>query len=52
MIAQILFILLLGVASFFAYKRFAFVKRNILLGRDIKPEGPNHSSSLISNCSK
>lgn len=39
MIAQILFILLLGVASFFAYKRFAFVKRNILLGRDVQPTG-------------
>ncbi|MFM7725926.1 MAG: Fe-S oxidoreductase, partial [Flavobacteriales bacterium] len=39
MIAQILFILLLGVASFFAYKRFAFVKRNILLGRDLQLEG-------------
>ncbi len=39
MIAQILFILLLIVSSYFAYKRFAFVKRNILLGRDTQTTG-------------
>jgi heterodisulfide reductase subunit C len=39
MIAQLLFILLLATASFFAFKRFSFVKRNILLGRDITIEG-------------
>ena len=39
MISQILFILLLIAASYFAYKRFAFVKRNILLGRDTQPSG-------------
>jgi len=32
MIAQLLFIILLATASFFAYKRFAFVRRNIRLG--------------------
>jgi ferredoxin len=40
MIAQIAFLLMLGVAGFFAWKRFAFVKRNILLGRDTTTEGP------------
>jgi heterodisulfide reductase subunit C len=39
MIAQILFILLLATASYFAYKRFVFVKRNILLGRDTATSG-------------
>jgi ferredoxin len=39
MISQILFILLLITATYFAYKRFAFVKRNILLGRDTQPSG-------------
>lgn len=39
MISQILFILLLITATYFASKRFAFVKRNILLGRDTQPSG-------------
>lgn len=39
MIAQILFAILLAVAGFFAWKRFAFVRRNIFLGKDYKPEG-------------
>jgi heterodisulfide reductase subunit C len=39
MIAQILFVLLLGVTAFFAWKRFSFVRRNILLGRDFQPVG-------------
>ena len=39
MIAQLLFILLLATASFFAYKRFLFVKRNILLGRKTESTG-------------
>jgi ferredoxin len=39
MIAQILFIILLATASFFAFKRFAFVKRNILLGRKTETTG-------------
>jgi ferredoxin len=39
MIAQLLFILLLAAAAFFAYKRFVFVKRNILLGRNTELEG-------------
>ena len=39
MISQILFILLLATASYFAFKRFAFVKRNILLGRTSEPSG-------------
>ena len=39
MIAQLLFILLLATASFFAYKRFVFVKRNILLGRNTETTG-------------
>ena len=39
MIAQILFILLLIASSYFAYKRFAFVRRNILLGRDTQVSG-------------
>jgi ferredoxin len=41
MIAQILFSLLLLVAAYFAFKRFSFVKRNILLGRDVALEGNN-----------
>jgi ferredoxin len=39
MIAQILFAILLAIAGYFAWKRFAFVRRNIFLGRDFKPEG-------------
>ena len=39
MIAQILFVILLGVTTYFAFKRFQFVRRNILLGRDVTPEG-------------
>lgn len=39
MIAQILFVVLLGVTVFFAWKRFRFVRRNILLGRDYTPGG-------------
>jgi ferredoxin len=39
MIAQILFVILLGVTSYFAFKRFQFVRRNILLGRDVTPDG-------------
>ncbi len=39
MIAQIIFIALLAVAGYFSYKRYSFVRRNILLGRDIKVEG-------------
>jgi len=50
MIAQILFILLLAVASFFAYKRFAFVKRNIFLGRDVKME--SHSGERWSTMAR
>ena len=36
MISQALFILLLSAASFFAYRRFSFVRRNILLGQPTK----------------
>lgn len=39
MIAQILFILLLGAAGFLAWKRFRFVRRNIFLGRKVQLEG-------------
>ena len=39
MIAQILSILLLGTATYFAFKRFSFVKRNILLGRNTDSTG-------------
>jgi len=39
MIAQLIFIALLGVGGFLAYKRFLFVKRNILMGRDVAMEG-------------
>ncbi|MBX7050461.1 MAG: (Fe-S)-binding protein [Flavobacteriales bacterium] len=39
MIAQILFVLLLGVASYMAWKRFSFVRRNIFLGRNMTIEG-------------
>ena len=39
MIAQILFVILLGVAGYLAWKRFSFVRRNIFLGRDITVEG-------------
>jgi heterodisulfide reductase subunit C len=41
MIAQIIFVVLLAVASYFAWKRFSFVKRNIFLGRDVQVEGPS-----------
>lgn len=41
MAAQIIFILLLTAASWIAYKRFTFVRRNIFLGRDKKAEGPS-----------
>ena len=39
MIQQIIFIILLGAGGFIAWKRFQFVRRNILLGRDIQIEG-------------
>ncbi len=39
MIAQVIFIALLGAGGFLAYKRFLFVKRNILMGRDVVIEG-------------
>jgi heterodisulfide reductase subunit C len=39
MIAQLLFILLLGIASLLAWRRYRFVKRNIFLGRDIPLQG-------------
>ncbi len=42
MVAQIAFVLLLAVASYFAFKRFTFVRRNIFLGRKIQPEGPTN----------
>jgi heterodisulfide reductase subunit C len=41
MIAQIIFVVLLAVASYFAWKRFSFVKRNIFLGREVQVEGPS-----------
>lgn len=40
MIAQLLFILLLGITGYVAWKRFRFISRNIRLGRKIKPKGP------------
>lgn len=39
MIAQILFVVLLLITSYFAVKRFQFVRRNILLGKDVALEG-------------
>lgn len=39
MIGQIIFILLLIVAGFFAYKRYTYVRRNIELGRNEKIRG-------------
>jgi ferredoxin len=39
MIAQVLFLVLLVSASYLAWKRFAFVKRNILIGKDVTLEG-------------
>ena len=39
MISQIIFVLLLGVASYLAYKRFSFVRRNIFLGRSLAIDG-------------
>lgn len=39
MLAQVLFVVLLAAASYVAFKRYSFVKRNINLGRDIKVEG-------------
>jgi heterodisulfide reductase subunit C len=40
MVAQIAFVLILAVASYFAFKRFTFVRRNIFLGRKIQLDGP------------
>ncbi|MEZ4799119.1 MAG: (Fe-S)-binding protein [Flavobacteriales bacterium] len=39
MLAQVLFVVLLAAASFVAFKRYSFVRRNINLGRDVKVEG-------------
>ncbi|MDZ4822885.1 MAG: (Fe-S)-binding protein [Flavobacteriales bacterium] len=39
MLAQILFVLLLLVAGYFAWKRYRFVRRNIELGKPFRPEG-------------
>ena len=39
MIGQILFIILLTAGGYMAFKRFQFVRRNILLGRDVKLDG-------------
>jgi ferredoxin len=39
MIAQVLFLVLLVSASYLAWKRFAFVKRNILIGKDVTLDG-------------
>ncbi len=39
MISQIIFVLLLAIAGFFAYKRFAFVRRNILIGHKVELQG-------------
>lgn len=39
MIAQLIFLVVLALAGFFAWKRFLFVKRNIQLGRDVAIEG-------------
>jgi heterodisulfide reductase subunit C len=39
MIAQLIFLMLLGAAGFLGWKRYRFVKRNIGLGRSIAPEG-------------
>lgn len=36
---QILFLLLLGTGGYLAYKRFQFVRRNILLGRQVSLDG-------------
>ncbi|TAF72825.1 MAG: (Fe-S)-binding protein [Bacteroidetes bacterium] len=36
---QLLFVVLLGMASFFAYKSFSRIRKNILLGKDEKREG-------------
>ena len=42
MIAQILFLIVLAVAGFIAFKRFQFVRRNIFLGRKEKIEGQSN----------
>jgi ferredoxin len=39
MIAQILFVAILAVAGFFAWKRFRFIRRNIFLGKEVTLEG-------------
>ncbi len=39
MLAQVLFLVLLAVASYFAFKRFQFIKRNINLGHDVQVGG-------------
>lgn len=39
MLAQVLFVVLLAIASFVAFKRYRFVRRNILLGKDIEIKG-------------
>ncbi|MEY3398639.1 MAG: hypothetical protein RL220_1233 [Bacteroidota bacterium] len=38
-IPQLIFVVLLAAAGYLAYKRFIFVRRNILLGRDYNPGG-------------
>ena len=39
MIGQILFIILLTAGAYMAFKRFQFVRRNILLGREVRIDG-------------
>jgi heterodisulfide reductase subunit C len=39
-IPQVVFLLLLSVTGYFAWKKYSFIRRNILLGRKEKLEGP------------
>ena len=39
MIGQLVFIILLSAGGYMAFKRFQFVRRNILLGRDVQIDG-------------
>ena len=39
MISSIIFIIILGAAGFLFYKNVAFIRRNIMLGKKVKPSG-------------
>lgn len=40
-ISQLAFLVLLGIAGFFIFKRVAFIRSNIRMGKDYEPQGPS-----------